>query len=334
MRLSASRPSSERVRSLSPAREDLAAPDPGEPLLELRVIGIGGGGCNAVNRFFPHSRDLGEVWAFNTDAQHLLTVKAHHKVLLGRNLCRGRGANADPRIGELAAEESRPQLSERLAGARLVFLLAGLGGGTGSGAAPVVAKVAREGKATTVAFVTHPFAVEGNVRADHARRSLDRLRKHADFTSVFRNDRLLHEHPGLSLREALRRADEELFRPIRALRRAARQADLTPVRQRLRGATASSAGSATATRQSGYPEAALRALAKATHELPEAPRSAIVIAGSAGDLGPHDRDGILEAALGVLAPDGSVLWGYFHDPDLKGTCEVSVFLNCSPAPPP
>lgn len=325
---------SDRVRSLAAARDDLGAPPPDEPLLELRIIGIGGGGCNAVNRFFPRSDELGEVWAFNTDAQHLLTVRAHHKVLLGRNICRGRGANADPHIGEMAAEESRPKLAERLDGARLVFLLAGLGGGTGSGAAPVVAKVARERKATTVAFVTHPFAVEGNVRAEHARRSLDRLRSHADFTSVFRNDRLLHEHPGLSLREALRKADEELFRPIRALRRAARQGDLTRVRHRLRGATASAAGSATATRQAGYAEAANRALGKAAADLPEAPHSAIVIAGTAGDLGPHDREGILEAALGVVAPDGNVLWGYFHDGGLKGSCEVSVFLNCSPTAPP
>jgi cell division protein FtsZ len=298
------------------------------------VIGIGGGGCNAVNRSFARPGDLGEVWAFNTDAQHLLTVQAHRKMLLGRNICRGRGANADPHVGEMAAEESRPQLAERLSGARLVFLLAGLGGGTGSGAAPVVAKVAREHRATTVAFVTHPFTVEGQVREENAKRSLHRLRAHTDFTSVFPNDRLLHKHPGLSLRDALRKADEELSRPIRALRRAARQADLSGVRARLRGATASAAASATATRQLGYPQAATRALEDARGELPEAPRSAIIIAGSGGDLAPHERDAILESVFGVLAPDGTALWGYFRDDALAGSCEVSVFLACLPAPPP
>jgi cell division protein FtsZ len=332
MHVSGRPPLSGSVESLSGARADLGPPGGAEPALDLRVIGIGGGGCNAVNRFFAQAGELGEVWAFNTDAQHLLTVQAHHKVLLGRNLCRGRGANADPRVGELAAEEARPQLAERLAGARLVFLLAGLGGGTGSGAAPVVAKVAREHKATTVAFVTHPFTVEGHVRAQNAHLSLGRLRAQADFTSVFHNDRLLREHPGLSLRDALRKADEELFRPIRALRRAARQSDLGRVRTRLRGASASSAGSATATRQLGYPQAAERALAGAAEGLPEAPASALVIAGSAGDLTPHDRDAILEATFGVLSPEGTVLWGYFHDGGLAGTCEVSVFLGCPPGP--
>jgi len=334
MHVSERRPPDERVDSLTGARDDLGPPDAGAgPALELRVIGIGGGGCNAVNRYFPHAHELGEVWALNTDAQHLLTVQAHHKLLLGRNLCRGRGANADPHVGEMAAEESRPQLAERLAGARLVFLIAGLGGGTGSGAAPVVAKVARERKATTVAFVTHPFTVEGQVRADNAHHSLDRLRAHADFTSVFRNDRLLREHPGLTLRDALRKADEELFRPIRALRRAARQADLARVRSRLRGATASAAASATATLQLGYAHAADRALGAARQDLPEAPRSAIVIAGTGGDLTPHDRAAILEATFEVLAPDGTALWGYFLDDGLRGTCEVSVFLHCGPPPP-
>jgi cell division protein FtsZ len=333
MHVSERRPLSERVESLSGARDDLGPPQDGEPALEVRVIGIGGGGCNAVHRYFPHAQDLGQVWAFNTDAQHLLTVQAHHKVLLGRNLCRGRGANADPHIGQMAAEESRPQLAERLAGARLVFLLAGLGGGTGSGAAPVVAKVAREQKATTVAFVTHPFSVEGNVRSENAKRALEHLRAHTDFTSVFRNDRLLSEHPGLSLRDALRKADEELFRPIRALHRAARQSDLTRVRARLRRAAASSAGSATATRQSGYAQAAARAVAAAAQGLAQPAASAIVVAGTAGDLAPHERAAILEVTLEAMGPEGTALWGYFHDPALAGSCEVSVFLAC-PADPP
>jgi cell division protein FtsZ len=315
----------ERVEALSSVRQDLGPPAAGDPL-DLRVIGIGGGGCNAIDRVVALGAPAGDLWALNTDAQHLLSVKAHHKVLLGRNVCRGRSANSDLRVGEMAAEEARLELAQTLKGTRLVFLLAGLGGGTGSGSTPVVAKIAHELRATTVALVTSPFSVEGATRLDNARRGLERLRAHADFVSVFPNDRLLREHPGLSLRDGLRKADEELFRPIRALHRAARQIDFPRLRSRLRGTTHSGSASAITTRQRGYPAAMEMALDPLRPLADHGLNSAVVIVGTAGDLSPYDRDTILALALNAVRPHGSVLWGYYIDPALAGTCEVSIML--------
>ncbi len=316
---------SDRIETLASVRDDLGPPAPAEPL-DFTVVGIGGGGCNVVHRVFQSGLPTGRLWALNTDAQHLYSVKAHHKMLLGRNLCRGRSANSDPRVGEMAAEEARLELSSAFRGARLAFLIASLGGGTGSGAAPVVAKVAREERVTTVALAALPFTVEGSVRTAAARNSLDRLRAHADFVSPFPNDRLLTEHPGLSFRDALMRADDELFRPVHALSRAACREDSSPLRRRLRRARFSGAASATATRQRGYPHAAEAALASLSHLSLHFPNAAVVTVGTSGDLAPHDRDAILRLALEAVRPNGSILWGYYHDPALKGLCEVSVFL--------
>lgn len=315
----------ERIEALGGVREDLGPPRAGEPI-DFRVIGVGGGGCNVVHRVLSEGREAGELWALNTDAQHLYSVKAHHKLLLGRNICRGRSANSDPHVGEMAAEEARLDLAGHLQGVRLAFLIAGLGGGTGSGSTPVVAKIAREAHVTTVALVTQPFSVEGAVRAENARASLDRLRAQADFVSVFPNDRLLAEHPGLSFREALKKADEELFRPVRALHRAARRDDLPRLRRRLRRALHSGAASALATRQRGYPQAMDAALSALAHMAEHEPNSAVVVIGTAGDLSPNERDAILGQALEAVRPNGTVLWGYYHDERLKDLCEVSVFL--------
>jgi cell division protein FtsZ len=323
----------DRIIPFSTVRGDLGPPAPAPPL-EFAVFGIGGGGCNALHRVAePGVLPTPHLFALNTDAQHLYSVHAPHKVLLGRNVCRGRSANSDPKVGAMAAEEARPELAERLRGVRLAFLLASLGGGTGSGSTPVVAKVARELKVTTVALVTNPFTVEGARRNGAAQEALAKLRAQADFTSIFPNDRLLAEHPGLSLRDALARADEALLAPVRALARAASRDDLAPLRQRLRRSTHSGAASATATRQRGYAHAAEAALDSLAHLQGHSPNAAVVTIGTAGDLSPHDRDSILSLVLATLPPHGSVLWGYYNDPKLSDLCEVSILLSRTSAAP-
>lgn len=322
----------DRVEALSRVRDDLGPLPPAAPL-GARVIGVGGAGCNVVHRVFSEGADDGELWALNTDAQHLYSVKAQHKMLLGRNVCRGRSANSDPRVGEMAAEEARPELAGHFKGARLAFLIAGLGGGTGSGSTPVVAKVARESRVLTVALVTNPFTVEGAVRARNAAASLDALRAQADFVSVFPNDRLLTEHPGLSFREALQKADEELFRPVHALHRAASLDDFPRLRRRLRRSLDSGAASAVSTRQRGYAHAMEAALSSLASLRERQPNSAVVVVGTAGDLSPHERDLILELALESVGPRGTVLWGYYHDARLKDLCEVSILLSRLDAAP-
>ena len=159
-------------------------------LAQVKVIGVGGGGCNAVNRMY-HDRVPGvEYLAVNTDAQHLLRLDVPVKIRVGDKLTRGLGVGGDPSIGQSAAEESREELYEAVRDADMIFIAAGMGGGTGTGAAPVVAEVAKETGALTIAVVTKPFAFEGRRRMKNADDGLAKLKEHVDTLIVIPNDRL------------------------------------------------------------------------------------------------------------------------------------------------
>ena len=135
----------------------------------IKIVGIGGAGCNTINRMVEEGVAGAEMYAANTDAQHLLTVHSPRKILLGRRLTKGLGAGALPQIGEEAAKEVEDEIKAHLAGADIVFLTCGLGGGTGTGAIPIVAKEAQEAGALTVAVVTFPFKMEGKVRTENSK---------------------------------------------------------------------------------------------------------------------------------------------------------------------
>jgi cell division protein FtsZ len=154
-------------------------------------VGVGGGGSNAVNRMVDAGLSGCEFVAVNTDAQALLMCDADVKMPIGSEATRGLGAGADPGVGQAAAEESRDELKEALKGADMVFVTAGEGGGTGTGAAPIVARLAQELGALTVGVVTKPFSFEGRRRAEVASRGVDELRDHVDTLIVIENDRLL-----------------------------------------------------------------------------------------------------------------------------------------------
>ncbi|HUR70232.1 MAG TPA: cell division protein FtsZ [Candidatus Thermoplasmatota archaeon] len=184
---------------------------------KIKVIGCGGGGSNTIFRLQQAAIENCELVAVNTDAQHLLNIKVPTKVLIGRATTRGLGAGALPQIGEKSALEADSDIRKVLEGADMVFITAGMGGGTGTGSAPVVAKIAREMGALTIAVVTMPFKVEGAVRMENAEAGLARLREAADTTIVIPNDKLLEIAPNLPLQAAFRVADEVLMRSIRGL---------------------------------------------------------------------------------------------------------------------
>ena len=164
--------------------------DPTDGLAQVKVIGVGGGGSNAVNRMY-HQRVPGvEYLAVNTDAQHLLLLDVPNKIRIGDKLTRGLGVGGDPEIGRAAAEESREELYEAVRNADMVFIACGMGGGTGTGAAPVVAEVARETGALTIGVVTKPFGFEGRRRSQNADDGLSRLEESVDTLIVIPNDRL------------------------------------------------------------------------------------------------------------------------------------------------
>ncbi len=189
-----------------------------ESYARIKVVGVGGGGCNAVNRMIAEGLHGIEFIAINTDAQALLKSQAQTRVRIGDKSTRGLGAGGNPEVGQAAAEESAEELYEVLKGADMVFVTAGLGGGTGTGAAPVVAQIAKEIGALTIGVVTRPFAFEGAHRAKSAEVGAQKLKDHADTLIVIPNDRLLQiVNKNIGLNDAFRMADDVLRQGIQGI---------------------------------------------------------------------------------------------------------------------
>ena len=189
-----------------------------ESFARIKVIGVGGGGCNAVNRMIEEGLMGIEFIAVNTDAQALVMSRASTRVRIGDKSTRGLGSGGNPEIGNKAAEESREELRQVLSGSDMVFVTAGLGGGTGTGAAPIVAEVARECGALTIGVVTRPFTFEGSRRQAAAEVGINALKEHADTLIVIPNDRLLQiVDKRASLQEAFLVADDVLRQGIQGI---------------------------------------------------------------------------------------------------------------------
>ena len=187
----------------------------------IKVVGIGGGGSNAVSRMFKEKLPVVEYYALNTDAQHLFRCDVAHRLAIGQNLTRGLGSGAQPDLGRQAAEESRSEIEQALEGADMVFLAVGMGGGTGTGASPVVAQIAKESGALTVAVVSRPFAFEASNRRKNADEGINRLKDQVDTLIVIPNDRLLqmnsHAEQTFTWEDALKTADSVLQQGIQAI---------------------------------------------------------------------------------------------------------------------
>ncbi|MDT0171938.1 cell division protein FtsZ [Exiguobacterium sp. BRG2] len=189
-----------------------------DQVAKIKVIGVGGGGSNAVNRMIEHGVQGVEFIAVNTDAQALNMSQAEVKLQLGAKLTRGLGAGANPEIGKKAAEESREQLTEILSGADMVFVTAGMGGGTGTGAAPVIAEISKEIGALTVGVVTKPFMFEGRKRMQHAVSGVQNFKEKVDTLIVIPNDKLLEiVDRNTPMLEAFKEADNVLRQGVQGI---------------------------------------------------------------------------------------------------------------------
>jgi cell division protein FtsZ len=187
-------------------------------LAKIKVIGVGGGGNNAVNRMVENGLQGVEFIAVNTDAQALKSSKAEYKLQIGEKLTRGLGAGANPEVGKKAAEETREGIENLLRGADMVFVTAGMGGGTGTGAAPVVAEIAKELGALTVGVVTRPFTFEGRKRAQQAELGIENLKEKVDTLIVIPNDRLLEiVDKNTPMLAAFREADNVLRQGVQGI---------------------------------------------------------------------------------------------------------------------
>ncbi len=204
------------------ARKDESTPNQTSRLganpTNIKVIGVGGGGGNAVNRMIQSGLSGVEFWLMNTDLQVLVNGKTSHRIQLGSSSTQGLGAGGDPSVGEKAAEEAQQEITQALEGADMVFITAGMGGGTGTGAAPVVAKIAKQLGILTIAVVTKPFTWEGKKRQNQANSGIDKLKESVDAVIVVPNDKLLQVvDRQVSLQESFVIVDEVLLRGVQGI---------------------------------------------------------------------------------------------------------------------
>jgi cell division protein FtsZ len=184
---------------------------------KIYIVGAGGSGGNTLDRLFELGTTGASLVAMNTDAKHLLRIRSNRKIILGKKLSRGRGAGSNPQVGEKSAQESAQEIKGAIGDGSLVFITCGLGGGTGTGSAPVIAEAAKAMGALTVAVVTLPFTSEGKIRMDNALHGMEKLRKHTDTLIVIKNDKLLNLVPDLPLNTAFKVCDEVLAGSVKGI---------------------------------------------------------------------------------------------------------------------
>ncbi len=296
------------------------------------IIGVGGAGCNTITRLNGIGIEGVETVAANTDVQHLLRTVASRKVLLGKQLCGGYGAGADYRIGEEAAKESAEEIRKIVEKADIVFVTAGLGGGTGTGGAPVIAEVARDMGAVVVGIVTLPFEAEGDRRRSVAQWGLERLSKNVDTLVVIRNDRILEITGELPMHQAFLVADELMARAIKAISDVAQKpalinVDLADLRTILENGGLALMGV-------GESDSENRAM-KALQEALENPLFEGDISGATGaivhiscgsDFSLDEMGEVLEAVAGILSPEANLIWGVGLEESLKSAVRVLVII--------
>ena len=300
----------------------------------IEVIGVGGGGSNAVNRMIASDLQGVGYRVLNTDAQALLQSSAQKRFQLGQKLTRGLGAGGNPVIGQKAAEESRTELQESLQGTDLVFIAAGMGGGTGTGAAPILAEVAKEVGALTVGIVTKPFGFEGRKRMRQAEEGIARLAEHVDTLIVIPNDRLRDAIAGAPLNEAFRAADDVLRMGVKGIsdiitKPGLVNVDFADVRSVMADAGTALLGIGVGSGRSRASEAAQAAM---TSPLLEAARidgaKGCVINISGGkDMTLEDMTTASEVIYDVVDPEANIIVGAVVDDKLEGEIHVTVIAT-------
>ncbi len=297
----------------------------------IKVVGAGGGGGNAVNRMVVGGLKGVEFIAMNTDAQVLSVSKATQKVQLGAKLTKGRGAGADPEIGQRAAEESRDEIAAALKGCQMVFITAGMGGGTGTGSAPVIAEVAKEQGILTVGIVTKPFSFEGKRKMATAQQGISNLLKNVDSLIVIPNDRLKYvSEEKITLVNAFEMADNVLKQGVESVSELINvpsfiNLDFADVRAIMKDAGYAHMGVCSAT---GPDKAAQAANAAIQSPLLETSiggaRGVIISITSSQDIGLEEVEEAATLITSSAHPDANIIWGAAFDPNLVDELRVTV----------
>ena len=302
-----------------------------ENVTTIKVVGVGGGGGNAVNRMVADGVQGVEFIAFNTDQQALSKNHATIKVQLGAKLTKGRGAGADPEVGQRAAEESKDEIANVLKGAQMVFITAGMGGGTGTGAAPVVAEVAHDLGVLTVGIVTKPFAFEGKRKMGLAEQGIANLLMHVDSLIVIPNERLkMISQEKITLMNAFQAADNVLRQGVESISAlinvpAFINLDFADVRSIMKDAGYAHMGTGSAKGAGKAENAAKAAVSSPLLETSIAGAHGVIInITSSPDIGLED----IETAAGLITqsahPDANIIWGTAFDENLSDEMRVTV----------
>ena len=297
----------------------------------IKVIGVGGGGGNAVNRMVEAGLNGVEFVAMNTDQQALVNSKATQKVQLGAKLTKGRGAGADPEVGQRAAEESKDEIANALKGAQMVFITAGMGGGTGTGAAPVVAETAHDLGILTVGIVTKPFAFEGKRKMSMAEQGIANLMMHVDSLIVIPNERLkLISQEKITLMNAFEAADNVLRQGVESISSlinvpAFINLDFADVRSIMKDAGFAHMGVGVAKGAGKAENAAKAAISSPLLETSIAgARGVIINITSSPDIGLDDVETAASMITQSAHPDANIIWGTAFDERLQDEMSITV----------
>ncbi len=297
----------------------------------IKVVGVGGGGVNAVNRMIDAGLRGVEFIATNTDAQALLMSDADLKLDIGRQLTRGLGAGSDPEVGRLAAEEHRAEIEEALKGADMVFITAGKGGGTGTGAAPVVAEVAKSLGALTIGVVTRPFTFEGRRRSVQAEMGIQNLKEKVDTLIIIPNDRLLTvSSEKTSMVNAFKMADEVLMQGVQGITDLITvpgliNTDFADVKMIMSNAGTAIMGIGSSTGEGRSVNAARAAITSPLLEASiEGARGILLNIAGGPDLGLFEVNEAAEIIHGVAHPDANIIFGSVIDEAMADEVRVTV----------
>lgn len=300
---------------------------------KIKVIGIGGGGGNSLSRMKEIGIKGGELIAVNTDAQDLLYASADQKILIGKELTRGLGAGSNPRIGEEAARESEPEIRKKITGSDMVFITCGMGGGTGTGAAPIIASIARKQSALTIGVVTLPFTIEGRKRIENAMNGLERMEAVVDTLIVIPNDKLLELAPELPLHTAFKIADEILTNAVKGITELVTTSGLVNLDfADIKAVMANGGVSLIGMGESDSAQRASEAVEKAIFN----PLLDVDISNASGALvniigGPNmsldECKEIIETVGNKLSPDAKLIWGAQISEDMEKALRVLLIVT-------
>ncbi len=294
---------------------------------KIYVVGTGGSGCNTLNRMREIGIEGVKYIAMNTDAMHLVKIKADKKILLGKTVTKGMGAGSNPTVGEKAAEESKEEIRKSLSDATMVFIACGMGGGTGTGSAHIIAEAAKAAGALTIAVTTLPFKSEGRRRMENAIEGLAKLRKHADTTIVVPNDKLLTIAPDLPLNTAFKVCDEVLAGSVKGIAELVTKAglvnlDFADLRTILSSAGCAVVGAGESTIEAKPDQRALVAIETALNsplldvDVTTADRALINVIGGE-DMTLKEAEFIVAEVAKRISPVSHIIWGARVEKELK-----------------